>query len=84
MLVVDGSKTSGREEVLYDSELILTKINTSNSLCLIFKKSSLHLKKREVGHSSDVQAFLSTIGPLVNNNFEFESIRGSTFKLHQK
>ena len=56
----------------FDKELILSRLR-DDGLCVVYKKDFSPLKKGNVGHSSDVQAFLATLGPLLNNDFEYET-----------
>jgi hypothetical protein len=60
-------------KTIYDKELLLSSEDVT-SLCVIYKKDFTPLKRGDVGHSSEVQSFLATLGPLLNNDFEFESI----------
>lgn len=62
-----------RDNTIYDKDLILSG-DIKDNLCVIYKKDFTPLKRGEVGHSSEVQSFLATLGPLLNNDFEFESI----------
>tara|TARA_B100000925_G_scaffold221073_2_gene169872 strand:+ start:838 stop:3201 length:2364 start_codon:yes stop_codon:yes gene_type:complete len=74
-LVIDQDLNSDEKfQTIYDKDLILSS-GLCDRLCVVYKKEFTPLKKGEVGHSSEVQSFLATLGPLLNNDFDFETVK---------
>ena len=71
-IVVNKDISRSISNSYFDKDIMLSKLSR-DGICIVYKKDFSPLKKGNVGHSSEVQAFLATLGPLLNNDFEYET-----------